>query len=70
MLPLRSRGQSWGLVEIYADDRTLRPAEIELAITTVDRVGELARGARERRRARLIAAAGTGHVGLGREAPG
>jgi GAF domain-containing protein len=41
MLPLRSRGQNWGLVEIYADDRDFRPAEIELAITTVDRVGEL-----------------------------
>ena len=35
MLPLRSRGQNWGLVEIY------EPTEIELAITTVDRVGEL-----------------------------
>jgi GAF domain-containing protein len=41
MLPLRSRGQNWGLVEIYADDRDFQPAEIELAITTVDRVGEL-----------------------------
>jgi GAF domain-containing protein len=41
MLPLRSRGQNWGLVEIYADDRSFQPDEIELAITTVDRVGEL-----------------------------
>jgi GAF domain-containing protein len=41
MLPLRSRGQNWGLVEIYADDRSFEPTEIELAITTVDRVGEL-----------------------------
>jgi GAF domain-containing protein len=41
MLPLRSRGQNWGLVEIYADGRDFQPAEIELAITTVDRVGEL-----------------------------
>ena len=41
MLPLRSRGQNWGLVEIYADDRRFEPAEIDLAIATVDRVGEL-----------------------------
>lgn len=41
MLPLRSRGQNWGLVEIYADDRDFQPDEIELAIATVDRVGEL-----------------------------
>jgi GAF domain-containing protein len=41
MLPLRSRGQNWGLVEIYADDRDFQPAEIELAIATVDKVGEL-----------------------------
>ena len=41
MLPLRSRGQNWGLVEVYADERHFQPAEIELAITMVDRVGEL-----------------------------
>jgi GAF domain-containing protein len=41
MLPLRSRGQNWGLVEIYADARDFQPQEIELAITTVERVGEL-----------------------------
>jgi GAF domain-containing protein len=41
MLPLRSRGQNWGLVEIYADDRSFEPTEIEMAITTVNRVGEL-----------------------------
>jgi GAF domain-containing protein len=41
MLPLRSRGQNWGLVEIYADGRSFRPDEIELAIATVERVGEL-----------------------------
>jgi GAF domain-containing protein len=41
MLPLRSRGQNWGLVEIYADDRRFQEAEIELAIATVDRVGDL-----------------------------
>jgi GAF domain-containing protein len=41
MLPLRSRGQNWGLVEIYADDRSFEPPEIELAIATVDRVGDL-----------------------------
>lgn len=41
MLPLRSRGQNWGLVEIYADDRSFERNEIDLAIATVDRVGEL-----------------------------
>jgi GAF domain-containing protein len=41
MLPLRSRGQNWGLVEIYADDRRFEQDEIDLAIATVDRVGEL-----------------------------
>ena len=41
MLPLRSHGQSWGLVEIYADDRDFAEEEIESAKAIVDRVGEL-----------------------------
>jgi GAF domain-containing protein len=41
MLPLRSHGQSWGLVEIYADDRLFAEDEIESAKAIVDRVGEL-----------------------------
>ena len=41
MLPLRSRGQNWGLIEVYADDRPFAQREIELAITVADRVGTL-----------------------------
>ena len=41
MLPLRSRGQNWGLIEVYADDRTFVREEIELATTVADRVGVL-----------------------------
>lgn len=41
MLPLRSRGQNWGLIEVYADDRPFAQSEIELAITVADRVGAL-----------------------------
>ena len=41
MLPLRSHGQSWGLVEIYGDDRVFDKDEIESAKAIVDRVGEL-----------------------------
>lgn len=41
MLPLRSRGQSWGLIEVYADERPFPEGEIELAITVADRVGTL-----------------------------
>ena len=41
MLPLRSRGQNWGLIEVYAGDRPLTEEEIELAITVADRVGSL-----------------------------
>ena len=41
MLPLRSHGQSWGLVEIYADDRLFAGSEIEDAQAIVERVGEL-----------------------------
>jgi GAF domain-containing protein len=40
MLPLRSHGQSWGLVEIYGDDRDFDQEEIETATSIVDRVGE------------------------------
>ena len=41
MLPLRSHGQSWGLVDIYADDRFYDENEIESARAIVDRVGEV-----------------------------
>lgn len=41
MLPLRSRAQSWGLIEVYAGDRPFAQSEIELAITVADRVGTL-----------------------------
>ena len=41
MLPLRSRGQNWGLIEVYAGDRPFAQSEIELATTVADRVGAL-----------------------------
>jgi GAF domain-containing protein len=41
MLPLRSHGQSWGLVEIYGDDQEFANGEIETARAVVERVGEL-----------------------------
>jgi GAF domain-containing protein len=41
MLPLRSHGQSWGLVEIYGDDHEFANGEIETARAVVERVGEL-----------------------------
>jgi GAF domain-containing protein len=41
MLPLRSRGVNWGLIEIYADDRPFTEEEIQVAITIADRVGAL-----------------------------
>ncbi len=41
MLPLRSRAQNWGLVEIYADGREFTADEIAQARLIVDRVGEL-----------------------------
>jgi GAF domain-containing protein len=41
MLPLRSRGHNWGLLEVYADDRRFAQREIELATTFADRVGAL-----------------------------
>jgi GAF domain-containing protein len=42
MLPLRSHGQSWGLVEVYADDdRRFGEDEIEQAQQIVERVGEV-----------------------------
>ena len=41
MLPLRSHGQSWGLVEIYGDDRIFDKSEIATAASIVERVGEL-----------------------------
>ena len=42
MLPLRSHGQSWGLVEVYCDhDRVFADDEIAGARDLVDRVGEV-----------------------------
>ena len=41
MLPLRSHGQSWGLVEIYGDDREFQEDEIATARELLDRVGQL-----------------------------
>ena len=42
MLPLRSHGQSWGLVEIYSDeDRVFPEARIEQARAIVAHVGEV-----------------------------
>jgi GAF domain-containing protein len=42
MLPLRSHGQSWGLVEVYCDDdRAFADNEIAGARELVDRVGEV-----------------------------
>ena len=39
MLPLRSRGQNWGLIEVYADDRPFAEQEIAVAIKVADGVG-------------------------------
>jgi GAF domain-containing protein len=44
MLPLRSRRDTWGLVEIYRDGREFGPREIETAAALVDGVGELLAG--------------------------
>ena len=41
MLPLRSRGQNWGLIEVYSDNHTFAQKEIELARVVADRVGAL-----------------------------
>jgi GAF domain-containing protein len=41
MLPLRSHGQSWGLVEIYGDDHEFANGQVETARAVVERVGEL-----------------------------
>ena len=41
MLPLRSRSQNWGLIEVYAGDRPFAQSQIDLAITVADRVGTL-----------------------------
>ena len=41
MLPLRSHGQSWGLVEIYGEgDLTFDEEDVALAQVLVDQVGE------------------------------
>jgi GAF domain-containing protein len=42
MLPLRSHGQSWGLVEVYADDdRLFPPEQVAAARSIVERVGDV-----------------------------
>jgi GAF domain-containing protein len=42
MLPLRSHGQSWGLVEVYAaEDRSFPPEQVEAAEVIVQRVGDV-----------------------------
>jgi GAF domain-containing protein len=41
MLPLRSHVDRWGLVEVYRDEREFGTAEIDLAASLVDGVGEL-----------------------------
>ena len=41
MLPLRSHGQSWGLVEVYGDDRDFPEDKIATARELIDRVGQL-----------------------------
>lgn len=41
MLPLRSHGQDWGLVEIYGDDRLFDEEEIDVAASIVDDVGRI-----------------------------
>lgn len=49
MVPLRSHGQSWGLVEIYVDeDRSFSDEEIAHARQIVERVGDVI-GVLERR---------------------
>jgi GAF domain-containing protein len=40
MLPLRSRGQNWGLIEVYADD-PFAERQIEVAIAVAQGVGAL-----------------------------
>ncbi|HUQ22440.1 MAG TPA: GAF domain-containing protein [Gaiellaceae bacterium] len=41
MLPLRSRGKNWGLIEVYAGDRPFGNEEVELATVLAGRVGTL-----------------------------
>jgi len=41
MLPLRSHGQSWGLVEIYGDDRDFAEDRIHTARELLGKVGQL-----------------------------
>ena len=41
MLPLRSRDQNWGLIEVYSHERGFAAQEVEVAITVTDRVGTL-----------------------------
>jgi GAF domain-containing protein len=41
MLPLRSHGQSWGLVEVYGDDRDFAEDKIATARELIARVGQL-----------------------------
>ena len=44
MLPLRSRRDTWGLVEVYRDGREFGTGEIEKATALVEGVGELLAG--------------------------
>ena len=41
MLPLRSHGQSWGLVEVYGDDAEFPQGDIATARELLARVGQL-----------------------------
>ena len=41
MVPFRSRGKSWGLVEIYGAEPGFEQGEIEAACAVVEAVGEL-----------------------------
>jgi hypothetical protein len=41
MTPLRSRGKTWGLVEIYRDARGFEPAQAALAYALAEGLGEL-----------------------------
>jgi GAF domain-containing protein len=44
MLPLRSRRDTWGLVEVYRDGRAFGATEVQAATALVDGVGELLAG--------------------------
>lgn len=44
MLPLRSGGQSWGLVELYGRDDAFAPAQVDAAARVVAALGDLLAG--------------------------